>query len=113
MSVYHCLLKYLSFQHGRLKVRTSAEEAARKQKEREQKAKAFRAGMGRILMKKVTDELDDEMMQLTGKILSANPDVATLWNLRRRCILKVAETEPYVKKMDLYYVWRMLNLAFF
>lgn len=84
--------------HGRLKVRTSAEEAARKQKEREQKAKAFRAGMGRILMKKVTDELDDEMMQLTGKILSANPDVATLWNLRRRCILKLAEAEPENQK---------------
>lgn len=85
--------------HGRLKVRTSAEEAARKQKEREQKAKAFRAGMGRILMKKVTGELDDEMMQLTGKILSANPDVATLWNLRRRCLLKYAENENEMQKL--------------
>ncbi|XP_021703016.1 geranylgeranyl transferase type-2 subunit alpha [Aedes aegypti] len=85
--------------HGRLKVRTSAEEAARKQKEREQKAKAFRAGMGRILMKKVTDELDEEMMQLTAKILAANPDVATLWNLRRRCILKFAEADPENQKI--------------
>lgn len=50
--------------------------------------------MGRILMKKVTDELDEEMMQLTAKILAANPDVATLWNLRRRCILKFAEADP-------------------
>ncbi|XP_058452584.1 geranylgeranyl transferase type-2 subunit alpha [Malaya genurostris] len=72
--------------HGRLKVRSSAEEAARKRKEQEQKAQKFRAGMGRILMKKVANELDQEMMDLTGRVLSSNPDIATLWNLRRRCI---------------------------
>ncbi|XP_053695035.1 geranylgeranyl transferase type-2 subunit alpha [Sabethes cyaneus] len=76
--------------HGRLKVRSSAEEAARKRKEQELKAQKFRSGMGRILLKKVSDELDDEMMELTGRILAANPDIATLWNLRRRCIQKFA-----------------------
>ncbi|XP_058823726.1 geranylgeranyl transferase type-2 subunit alpha [Topomyia yanbarensis] len=79
--------------HGRLKVRSSAEEAARKRKEQEQKAQKFRAGMGRILMKKVANELDDEMMDLTGRVLSANPDIATLWNLRRQCLQKIASED--------------------
>ncbi|XP_055596290.1 geranylgeranyl transferase type-2 subunit alpha [Uranotaenia lowii] len=79
--------------HGRLKVRTSAEEALRKKKEREVKAQAFRAGMGRILQKKQALELDQEMMDLTGKILGANPDIATLWNLRRMCIEQFVQDE--------------------
>uniref|UniRef100_A0A1Q3FJH0 Geranylgeranyl transferase type-2 subunit alpha n=1 Tax=Culex tarsalis TaxID=7177 RepID=A0A1Q3FJH0_CULTA len=79
--------------HGRLKVRTSAEEAARKEKERNAKAAAFRAGMERILSKKEKSELDEELMVLTGKILSANPDVATLWNLRRQCLQTFAKAD--------------------
>lgn len=76
-----------------MKVRTSAEEAARKQKERNAKAAAFRAGMERILAKKERAELDEELMLLTGKILSANPDVATLWNLRRQCLQTFAKAD--------------------
>ena len=47
----------------------------------------FRAAMGRILEKKTAQEYDAEMMELTAKLLSSNPDIATLWNLRRLCIL--------------------------
>lgn len=81
-----------AFQHGRLKVRTSAEEAARKKKEQEIKVKTYRAGMGRIFEKRKNGQLDDEMMQITGQILSRNPDVYTLWNIRKECILKMAES---------------------
>ncbi|XP_058177388.1 geranylgeranyl transferase type-2 subunit alpha [Anopheles ziemanni] len=86
-------------QHGRLKVRTSAEEAARKKKEQEQKVKAYRAAMKRILEKKTADELDSEMMHLTAKLLSSNPDIATLWNLRRMCILKQQETDSEIQNV--------------
>ncbi|XP_055548467.1 geranylgeranyl transferase type-2 subunit alpha [Wyeomyia smithii] len=88
--------------HGRLKVRSSAEEAARKRKEQEEKAQKFRSGMGRILLKKVSDELDDEMMELTGRILTSNPDIATLWNLRRRCIQKMVLEEEEDFKQGLF-----------
>lgn len=74
-------------QHGRLKVRTSAEEAARKKKEQEQKVKLYRAGMKQILEKRVAQQYDDEMMSLTTAILGKNPDISTLWNIRRDCIL--------------------------
>ncbi|XP_039443904.1 geranylgeranyl transferase type-2 subunit alpha isoform X2 [Culex pipiens pallens] len=88
--------------HGRLKVRTSAEEAARKQKERNAKAAAFRAGMERILAKKERAELDEELMLLTGKILSANPDVAMLWNLRRQCLQTFAKADEETGGQSLF-----------
>lgn len=74
-------------------MRTSAEEAARKKEEQRQKAKAYQAAMTRILAKKELEEYDDEMMQLVGGILTRNPDVATLWNIRRLCLLKLKEDE--------------------
>uniref|UniRef100_A0AAG5DWX0 Geranylgeranyl transferase type-2 subunit alpha n=1 Tax=Anopheles atroparvus TaxID=41427 RepID=A0AAG5DWX0_ANOAO len=85
--------------HGRLKVRTSAEEAARKKKEQEQKVKAYRAAMSRVLAKKAADEHDTELMELTTKLLSNNPDIATLWNLRRTCILKLKETDAEIQNV--------------
>uniref|UniRef100_A0A182SEB5 Geranylgeranyl transferase type-2 subunit alpha n=1 Tax=Anopheles maculatus TaxID=74869 RepID=A0A182SEB5_9DIPT len=78
--------------HGRLKVRTSAEEAARKKLEQQQKVKMFRAAMGRIFEKKSAEEYDSEMMDLTAKLLGSNPDIATLWNLRRICILALKDS---------------------
>lgn len=79
------LVRFL--QHNRLKVRTSEEEAIRKRKEQEQKVLAYRAGMQKILHKKSLGEFDSELMQLTAAILSRNPDISTLWNLRRQTIV--------------------------
>lgn len=39
------------FQHGRVKVRTSEEEKARKEKERQEKLKVFKHAMQKILHK--------------------------------------------------------------
>lgn len=75
--------------HGRLKVRTSAEEAIRKKKEHDLKAKAYRNGMDKIFAMRNRNLLDLNLLELTGKILSVNPDLSTLWNIRRECILKM------------------------
>ncbi|CAG9797100.1 unnamed protein product [Chironomus riparius] len=77
--------------HGRLKVRTSAEEAARKKKEQDLKAKAYRIGMDKIFSLRSSESFGSELLELTGKILSVNPDLSTLWNIRRECILKMTE----------------------
>ncbi|XP_059481314.1 geranylgeranyl transferase type-2 subunit alpha [Neocloeon triangulifer] len=69
--------------HGRLKVRTSAQEQEIKRKEREQKVKIYTAVMGKIVKKREAGELDDEMMSLTSQTLVRNPDIYTLWNIRR------------------------------
>lgn len=75
--------------HGRLKVRTSAEEAIRKKKEQDLKAKAYRNGMDKIFTMRKSGELDQNLLDLSAKILSVNPDLSTLWNIRRECILKM------------------------
>ncbi|BFF90047.1 geranylgeranyl transferase type-2 subunit alpha [Drosophila madeirensis] len=74
--------------HGRVKVRTTEEERERKKKEHALKVRAYRAAMGRILKKRDAGELDDEMLGLTVQILHRNPDVSTLWNIRRECVLE-------------------------
>lgn len=80
--------------HGRLKVRTSVEEAARKKKEQDLKAKAYRNGMDKIFTLRSSNNYDSTLLDLCGKILSVNPDISTLWNIRRECILKMtAENE--------------------
>lgn len=75
--------------HGRLKVRTSAEEAARKKKEHDLKAKAYRNGMEKIFILRAAENYDSTLLDLCGKILSVNPDHSTLWNIRKECILKM------------------------
>lgn len=49
--------------------------------------------MGRILEKKEAAEYDEEMMELLSSILIRNPDISTLWNIRRNCLLKLKEQE--------------------
>ncbi|XP_055376422.1 geranylgeranyl transferase type-2 subunit alpha [Condylostylus longicornis] len=79
--------------HGRLKVRTTAEEEAKKKKEQAIKAKAYLAGMEKIFKKRENNELDAEMLVLTGHILQKNPDVTTLWNIRRECFLAICDND--------------------
>lgn len=88
--------------HGRLKVRTSAEEAARKKKEQELKVKAYRAGMAKIHAKRASNELDAEMLTICGQILARNPDVYTLWNIRKECIIKLSENLDQEAKQAIY-----------
>lgn len=38
-------------------------------------------------------ELDSEMLQLTQRVLSANPDYYTLWNIRRETIDVLMQTK--------------------
>lgn len=72
-------------------MRTSAEQAAKRKEEQRQKAKAYQTAMAKILEKRAAEEYDDEMMQLVGGILLRNPDVSTLWNIRRDYLLKIKE----------------------
>ncbi|CAH2988757.1 unnamed protein product [Chilo suppressalis] len=73
--------------HGRVKVRTSEEEKARKEKERQEKLKIFKNVMQKIQFKRNEGELDQELLELTGNVLTSNPDIYTLWNIRREIII--------------------------
>lgn len=75
-------------------MRTTEEEAERKRKEQQLKVKAYRSAMTKIIAKRAAEEYDSELMQLTGGVLSRNPDVFTLWNIRREFLLKLKVENP-------------------
>lgn len=77
-----------------MKVRTSEEEAQRKRDEQALKVKAYRAAMKKIIEKKADEQYDTELIQLITGVLTRNPDVFTLWNIRRECLLKIKDEKP-------------------
>lgn len=47
--------------------------------------------MKKIISLRQENPTDPELMELTAKILNSNPDISTLWNIRREYIQGVAE----------------------
>jgi len=77
--------------HGRVKVKTSAQQDEEKRLERSAKLKAYRGAMASIL-KNRGDSLQDQLqLDLTSRVLQSNPDIGTLWNIRREILLKLAD----------------------
>lgn len=72
--------------HGRLKVRTSAEQEERKRLEREKKLKAYKTAMSACVAKQLARDYDKSGLALSGEILAGNCDVQTLWNFRKQII---------------------------
>uniref|UniRef100_A0A4W5NJA3 Geranylgeranyl transferase type-2 subunit alpha n=1 Tax=Hucho hucho TaxID=62062 RepID=A0A4W5NJA3_9TELE len=81
-------------QHGRVKLKSTAQQEEEKRKEREKKLKIYVASRDAIFAKRMEGVLDDEALQLTQQLLSSNPDFATLWNYRREILLHL-ETKMY------------------
>lgn len=73
--------------HGRIKVKTTVEQAEAKRKEREEKLKVFKSGVKTIFAKRENKEFDEEALKLTGRFLEQNPDFNTLWNFRRDILM--------------------------
>ncbi|XP_041376268.1 geranylgeranyl transferase type-2 subunit alpha-like [Gigantopelta aegis] len=79
--------------HGRLKVKTTAEQQEAKRKEREKKLKIYNAATATVFAKKSKGEYDEEALSITGEILAANSDVYTLWNYRKEIFLHFVESK--------------------
>ncbi|KAK7086553.1 hypothetical protein SK128_010526 [Halocaridina rubra] len=75
--------------HGRLKIKTTAEQAAEKEKEREEKRKVYLGGLNKVFSKRSSETYDEEGLKITAQLLTANPDAATLWNFRREILLNM------------------------
>ncbi|XP_045765617.1 geranylgeranyl transferase type-2 subunit alpha [Maniola jurtina] len=88
--------------HGRIKVRTTEEEKARKEKERQEKLKIFKHAMQKIFKKRKDGEQDEEQLEITGKTLSSNPDIYTLWNIRREILIVFSKTKSEEDMSKLY-----------
>lgn len=75
--------------HGRVKVKTTAEQEEERRKEREKKLEIYKAAICRVVEKRQNGELDDEVLQITAQVLQSNPDDSTLWNIRREVLGKL------------------------
>ncbi|XP_076079936.1 geranylgeranyl transferase type-2 subunit alpha-like isoform X2 [Mytilus galloprovincialis] len=101
--------------HGRLKVKTTAEQQEAKRKEREKKLKLYNAGTKAAFKKRENGEYDEEGLKITGEILAVNPDFYTLWNFRKEIFvnfLQTRETEEVQKIMEneLYFLESCLKV---
>jgi geranylgeranyl transferase type-2 subunit alpha len=88
--------------HGRLKVRTTAEQEAQRKLEKEKKLHIYKTILAKCLSKNKNHEYDDECLKLCEDILYGNPDVLTLWNIRKKTLVKY-EAEKTVDELDKYF----------
>nr|XP_033476751.1 geranylgeranyl transferase type-2 subunit alpha [Epinephelus lanceolatus] len=87
--------------HGRVKIKSTAQQEEERRKEREKKLKIYVAARDAIFSKRKEGIWDDEALLLTQQLLSSNPDFATLWNYRREILmhLETVREEDEVQKI--------------
>ncbi|KAL7304537.1 hypothetical protein TKK_0003323 [Trichogramma kaykai] len=73
--------------HGRVKVRTTEEKERIMRAEKQKKAREFKDCYLLAMKMRKAGELDDELADITKKLLYHHPDVYTLWNVRREILL--------------------------
>ncbi|KAF5894695.1 geranylgeranyl transferase type-2 subunit alpha, partial [Clarias magur] len=88
--------------HGRVKVKSTAQQEEEKRKEREKKLKVYITVRDAIFKKRSDSELDEEALQLTQQLLASNPDFATLWNYRREILLHLETIKEEEEMQKLY-----------
>ncbi|XP_015517321.2 geranylgeranyl transferase type-2 subunit alpha isoform X1 [Neodiprion lecontei] len=86
--------------HGRVKVRTTAEQEELKKIERAKKVVQYRAGIDLIFKKRKEGIWDDEIFLMSEQMVLKNPDIYTLWNVRREAFGGIKwSQEDYVEQL--------------
>lgn len=88
--------------HGRLKVRSTAEQEEAKRIEREKKLKFYKKITNECLKRVESKEFDENGLKITEDVLMANPDILTLWNLRRYVLLNLQNSKT-LEELDAIY----------
>jgi geranylgeranyl transferase type-2 subunit alpha len=85
--------------HGQVKVRTSAEQKAARERERAEKLRLYVTEYENIIANRQSTDLLNLLKQ-TENILSDQPDCFTLWNIRREVLLKLEDEQQkeYLQK---------------
>lgn len=71
--------------HGRLKVKTSEQQAAEKKAARAEKMKIYQGAMSALLSHRL--QHSEAQLKMTSGLLHANPDITTLWNIRKEALI--------------------------
>ncbi|KAL6107536.1 rabggta [Pungitius sinensis] len=101
--------------HGRVKVKSTAQQEEEKRKEREKKLKIYVAARDACFSKRKEGVFDEAALQITQQLLSSNPDFGTLWNYRREILmhLETVKDEDEVQKIyeaELYFLESCLKV---
>ncbi|KAH1001588.1 hypothetical protein HUJ04_005586 [Dendroctonus ponderosae] len=90
------------FQHGRLKIKTTAQQKAEKELKQSNQLTQYKASMSQILLHRNCDPFDPVSFKICAGLLSTNPDIYTLWNYRKEVILRekhrYEESDPAAKE---------------
>ncbi|XP_071645686.1 geranylgeranyl transferase type-2 subunit alpha [Temnothorax longispinosus] len=70
--------------HGRVKVRTTAEQEEIRKREKAIKVAQYKADFAIVSQKRQGKIWDDELLSVTRRMLLNNSDIYTLWNIRRQ-----------------------------
>lgn len=79
--------------HGRLKVKSTAQQEAERKAERQKKVLMYKAAMAAIFDKRETGQKDEELLKMTAGVLMSNPDITTLWNIRKETLETFEESQ--------------------
>jgi len=82
--------------HGRLKVKTTEQQEKEKKVERAAKLKSYRQAMDTILLRRSEGHKDETQLKISAQVLQSNPDITTLWNIRKEILLHLFE-KPVVE----------------
>ncbi|XP_023693475.1 geranylgeranyl transferase type-2 subunit alpha [Paramormyrops kingsleyae] len=87
--------------HGRVKLKSTAQQEEEKRKEKEKKLKIYLTTRDACFNKRKEGVLDEEALQLSQQLLASNPDFATLWNYRREILLylETVRSEDEVQRL--------------
>ena len=101
--------------HGRVKVRSSEEQVAAKNLEREKKIKRYQSVTEEIYTRREAGSLDEELLKLTEELLGHNPDHYTMWNIRRDVMKQIltdseVETKTELFKRELHFLEKCLKI---
>ncbi|XP_065314203.1 geranylgeranyl transferase type-2 subunit alpha-like isoform X2 [Gordionus sp. m RMFG-2023] len=73
--------------HGRVKSKLNDEQEAREKEEESEKAKIYYDSFKEIIEKKNDISQHDQVLKVIAELLIQNPDIYTLWNIRRTILL--------------------------
>jgi len=79
--------------HGRVKVKTTEQQQKEKKIERDAKLKSYRKAMSTLLARRAQGCKDDLQLQISAQVLQSNPDISTLWNIRKETLLHNIQPE--------------------
>lgn len=78
--------------HGRLKVKSTAQQKAEKEEAQRKKLVAFQAAFSQVMTQRQEGSHDKDNLATIAGLLEKNPDVGVLWIYRREIFLSLRET---------------------